>query len=129
MTMFIAISSIIVFVFFVIPALSSNKTKLFRRVWSSEYAMGGNTLLNGTYGHLAEAQDVAVRALMKHYNIIPSLSVHDLTQPIASLMADALQFDMRNSRNFGVEVTPVLAREIRKRCPNLASSASTGFSE
>ncbi|MEG8219635.1 hypothetical protein OSJ57_03225 [Sphingomonas sp. HH69] len=120
MTAFIVIAAIIVFVVFILPSLASDKTKLFRRVWSSERAMGGSTVLSGTHGHLNSAQDVAVKALMERYGISTTASQQELMKPVASLMADAMQFDTRNPRNFGVEVTPVLAREIRNRCPNIS---------
>lgn len=120
MKAFIIIAAIIVFVVFILPFLASDKTKLFRRVWSSERAMGGGAVFSGTHGHLNSSQDIAVKALMERYGISTTASQQELMKPVASLMADAMQFDTRNPRNFGVEVAPVLAREIRNRCPNIS---------
>ena len=40
---------------------------------------------------------------------------------VAGVMADALKFDMTYQRNAGVEVVPVVAREIRTRFPQIES--------
>lgn len=125
-TAFIVIAAIIVFVVFILPYLANDKTKIFRRVWSSERAMGGSAAFSGTHGHLNSAQDVAVKALMERYGISTTASRQELMKPVASLMADAMQFDTRNPRNLGVEVTPVLAREIRNRCPSISGDDHNG---
>ncbi|MFC4256878.1 hypothetical protein GRI97_14860 [Altererythrobacter xixiisoli] len=126
MEILILIAAIFGFIVFILPSLASEKTKLFRRVWSTERAMGGSTIIAGTNNHLWVAQDVAVKTLMTKYGISTGATQKQLMQPVASLMADAMQFDMRNSRNFGIEVAPVLAREIRNRCPNISGDDHSG---
>ncbi len=93
--------------------LADEKTKLFRRVWSTE--LGRST------EYKSDQQWDAVTRLFHVYQIEKNSKDDELLRNIASLMADALTFDMKNPRNLGVEVTKVLARTVRIRFPNLGN--------
>ncbi|MBX3594454.1 hypothetical protein [Sphingomonas sp.] len=99
---------------FVLPnLLADDKTKLFRRVWSSERARPTDAIV--------DAQHVAVKKLLAMYGVRDGDDPHALRKSVASLMADALIFDRKHPRNGGVEVTAVLARHIRIRFPNIGA--------
>ena len=123
---FLIIAAIVVGGFYMLPSFADEKTKLLRRVWSSERSMAGSVVLQGTYGELWKAQDVAINALMVRYGISANASQEDLLEPIRSLMADAIKFDVRYPVNAGIEVTMVLLRELRKRCPNMSGPEPVG---
>ena len=123
---FLVIAAIVVVGFYMLPSFSDEKTKLFRRVWSAERSMSGSVVLQGTYGELWKAQDVAITALIARYGISTNASEEDLLGPVRSLMADAIRFDIRYPVNAGIEVTMVLARELRKRCPNMSGPEPAG---
>ena len=100
---------------FVIPSLANEQTKLFRRVWSTERAK--RTDPNPVY---KTKQGEAIDSLLQKYGVGVSGDRDALLGAIASLLADAVKFDMTYQRNLGIEVVPVLAREIRERFPEIA---------
>lgn len=98
--------------FLILPGLLvDEKTKLFRRVWSSERARGTPAVI--------DAQLAALNRLQTLYGIKNGDSPEMLRKSIASLMADAMTFDLKHPVNGGVEVTAVLIRHLRLRFPNL----------
>ena len=86
------------------------KTRLFRRVWSSE------KLRNST-PHMARSQSDAVSLLVQMYAIQRRDDKLAFTQSTTQLIADAIAFDLNNPRHGGVQVAPVLAREMAARYP------------
>lgn len=96
-----------------INLLSDEKTKLFRRVWSSERLMHTNS-------HMATKQAEAISTLITKYNIVATDDKEELRKSVVGLLADAAIFDKKNPNNFGVEVAPVIARALRMRFPNIA---------
>lgn len=97
---------------FVVPRISGDeKTKLFRRVWSSQ--LGRST------DYKSDKEFEAIKRLLSLYGIENDTEGDELRGKIASLMADAATFDINHPRNFGVEVAQVLAIRIRMRFPNL----------
>ncbi|MEZ5709916.1 MAG: hypothetical protein R3E02_11075 [Blastomonas sp.] len=98
--------------FLILPGLlADEKTKLFRRVWSSERARGTPAII--------DAQLVALDRLQTLYGIKKGDSPEVLRKSIANLMADAMTFDLKHPVNGGVEVTAVLLRNLSLRFPNL----------
>lgn len=98
--------------FLILPGLlADEKTKLFRRVWSSERARGTPAVI--------DAQLAALNRLQTLYGIKNGDSPEMLRKSIANLMADAMTFDLKHPVNGGVEVTAVLVRHLRLRFPNL----------
>ena len=93
--------------------MSDKKTKLFRRVWSSE-------ALRHQSSHIATSQNEAITELIQRYGIVAMDDKGLLRSSTAQLLADAATFDMKNPRNMGVQIAPVIARELRKRFPNIA---------
>lgn len=109
---FLVIVGLAVVALVVLPSLlADEKTKLFRRIWSTERT-GPNSVTT-------DAQHEAVAKLLVMYGANKSGDPGSLRESIAALMADALTFDIRHPRNGGVEITKVLARHIRIRFPNL----------
>lgn len=100
---------------FVLPSFASGETKLFRRVWSTERAK--RTDPNPAF-KIEQAR--AIDSLLQQYGIRATDNRDAFLRAVASLMADALKFDMTYQRNLGIEVVPVLAREIRARFPDIA---------
>jgi hypothetical protein len=101
-----------VLAFLFLPGLlADEKTKLFRRVWSSERARGSPAII--------DAQLEALKRLQALYGIKRGDSPEALRKSIANLMADAMTFDLKHPKNGGIEVTAVLARHIRVHFPNL----------
>ena len=112
-TLLIVAAAAIAFLF-VLPSLASRQTKLFRRVWSTERA-------RRTDPRYGAHQDEAICALIDRYGINAKADREALLSSVATLMADALKFDLTYQRNFGIEVVPVLAREMKTRFPQIAS--------
>ena len=99
-----------------LPGLfSDEKTKLFRRIWSSERARGSPAII--------DAQLEALKRLRTLYGIKKGDTPEALRKSIASLLADAMTFDLKNPNNGGIEVTAVLARYLRLHFPNLEDEA------
>jgi hypothetical protein len=116
--LFIGAGLVLVFLF-VLPNLASGQTKLFRRVWSTERAK--RTDPNPAF---RAKQDKAIDSLLQRYDVRTTRDRDAFLSAVASLMADALKFDMTYQRNLGIEVVPVLAREIRARFPELVDEDS-----
>lgn len=113
METFLIIAVIVVGALFLLPHLADEKTKLFRRIWSTERAGLRDE-------HTRNAREQALAVLVARYGIKAKDDKEALRHSVAQLLGDALAFDMKNPRNFGTEVTPILAREIRSRFPNVA---------
>ncbi|MEP7350854.1 MAG: hypothetical protein ABI668_13025 [Sphingorhabdus sp.] len=113
MTTFLIMIGLVIGVFILINVLSDQKTKLFRRIWSSE-------ALKHQSSHMATSQAEAMDSLIKIYGIVPLDDKAQLRSSITQFLADAALFDSKNQRNMGVQVAPVVARELRKRFPNIA---------
>lgn len=91
--------------------LADKKTKLFRRLWSSERTRGTPAII--------DAQLEALKRLMALYEIKKGDSPEMLRKSIANLVADAMTFDIKHPKNGGVEVTAVIARHLRAHFPSL----------
>jgi len=83
--------------------LSGRKTKLFRRIWSSEKT-------GGAYG--SQKQSEAVDELLTLYKVDFREGDEALKAKIGDLLADATRFDLKHPRNMGIQVMPVLARRL-----------------
>lgn len=92
---------------------SDEKTKLFRRIWSTERA-------GGSQSYMREKQQEAFTTLCGRYELRQGDNPDNLRKSSAALLADAMTFDMKNPNNMGVTVTPVLVREIKVRFPQIA---------
>ena len=114
MTTLLIVGAVVIAFLFILPSLGSRQTKLFRRVWSTERA-------GATDPRYSEQQDRAIQALIDRYGIQRMGDRDAMLGSVASLLADALKFDLTYRRNLGIEVTPVVAREIKKRFPQLAA--------
>lgn len=86
------------------------KTRLFRRVWSSEK-------LRHSTPHMARSKSDAISSLVQMYAIERRDDKMAFALSTTQLIADAITFDLNNRRNGGVEVAPVLARELAMRYP------------
>lgn len=113
---FLALIGLAIAALLFLPSLlADEKTKLFRRVWSTQ--------LGKSSDYNSKQEFEAVSRLLKLYQIDEGDEKDELQRKIASLMADALTFDMKHPRNFGVKVVEILAFHIRIRFPNLGGSA------
>lgn len=90
--------------------LGDAKTRLFRRVWSSEK-------LRHSTPHMARSQSDAISSLVQMYAIQRRDNKLAFALSTTQLIADAITFDLNNPHNGGVEVAPVLAREMAARYP------------
>jgi len=94
---------LVVIVFVLVPLMSSKKTRLFRRIWSSER-------VGGSYGH--EKQQEALGQLLSEFGVDFRSEDDEIKSKMGDLLAAATEFDVRNQRNMGVQVMPVLARRL-----------------
>lgn len=90
--------------------MGDTKTRLFRRIWSSEK-------LRHSTPHMPGAQSDAISSLVRLYDIQRLDDKMAFAMSTTQLIADAIKFDLNNPRNGGVEVTPVLVRELGARYP------------
>lgn len=119
MTVLLIGAGLLLVFLFVLPNLASGQTKLFRRVWSTERAKRTDPS-----PAFKTEQDRAINSLLQRYGVGATDDRDAFLLAVANLMADALKFDMTYQRNLGIEVVPVLAREIRARFPELADQGS-----
>ncbi|SER40293.1 hypothetical protein [Sphingobium sp. YR768] len=105
MEVIILIVVVAVGLFYLPQLLSDKKTKLFRRVWSTERSKPSQ--------YVIDAQHEAVNELFAMYSIGETGTPEALRTPVATLMADAITFDLKNPVSGGVKVADVLSRHIR----------------
>lgn len=91
--------------------MGDERSRLFRRIWSSEKLTGER--------HMAAKQSEAMEALIVKYGIVELQDKEAFYNSTRPLFIDAINFDLRNTRNFGVEVAPVIAREMNRRFPKM----------
>lgn len=108
----IAIGGVAVVLILIRLIYGDDKTRLFRRVWSSERLLHSSP-------QMAAAQREAISALIKMYGIVHQYDRAAMLHSTTPLFVDSLAFDIVNHRNGGVTVTPVLRRALKARFPNL----------
>lgn len=91
--------------------MGDENTRLFRRIWSSEKLI--------REPHMEAKQSDAMDALIAKYGIVELDNKQAFYDSTRQLFIDAINFDFRNPRNFGVEVAPVIAREMNQRFPKM----------
>ena len=121
MEILIGLVAAVLAVFVLVPLMGSKRTKLFRRVWSSERVGGG-------YGY--EKQHEAIRELLTEFGVDFHADDEILRANIGDLLAAATEFDVRNPNNLGVQVMPVLANRLSanfglRTKPEIAAELST----
>jgi hypothetical protein len=89
--------------FVVINLLSNRRTKLFRRVWSSER-------VGGSYG--LQKQNEAIGELLADFGMDFGAGDDEIKASVGDLLAAATEFDVRHQRNMGIQVMPILARRL-----------------
>lgn len=105
MEMLIGLAIAVIVGLFLISKLSSNETKLFRTIWSSE-KIGANNAQQKAMNDLLEIFDIKIPAKKGDANI------EKLGDGLGRLIAKASEFDAKHPNNFGILVTKILATRL-----------------
>lgn len=106
----LAIIAVVGFIALYVFSIGGKKTRLFRRIWSSE-----RELRRSGSQHYVDFQEAAIQELYSIYGVENSLATHLLKANAENLFVDAQRFDAIYKKNMGVEVAPILAQRLMEQ--------------